>query len=71
MNIWFNNYTCYRENKVRFTGPFGAFYIDFENFQEDEFIRQRQLGRMQDIDVVESDFYRLSIIVLLQNVEER
>ena len=50
------------ENKVRFTGPFGAFYIDFENFQEDEFIRQRQLGRMQDIDVVESDFtgYQLS-----------
>ena len=42
--------------------PFGMFYIDFENFQEDEFIRQRQLGRMQDIDVVESDFtgYQLS-----------
>ncbi len=44
------------ENKVRFTGPFGMFYIDFEMFTNEEFKRQRQMGRMQDIDLIEADF---------------
>ena len=44
------------ENKVRFIGPSGLFYIDFEIFQGDEFLKHRRLGRMQDIDIVESDF---------------
>ena len=44
------------ENKVRFVGPSGLFHIDFEIFQEEEFIKHRQMGRMQDIDIVESDF---------------
>ena len=50
------------ENKVRFLGPFGNFHIDFENFQAEEFIKPRQLGRLQDIDIVQSDFtgYQLS-----------
>lgn len=44
------------ENKVRFVGPFGLFYIDFEMFTDDEFIKHRQRGRMQDIDLIDADF---------------
>lgn len=51
------------KNKVRFVSPFGTFYIDFEMFTEDEFIKHRQMGRMQDIDLVEADFtgYQLTL----------
>ena len=51
------------ENKVRFTSPFSMFYIDYEIFMEDEFLKHRQIGRLQDIDIVQSDFtgYQLSV----------
>lgn len=44
------------ENKVRFVGPFNNFYIDFEMFVDEEFKKHRQIGRMQDIDIISSDF---------------
>lgn len=44
------------KNKVRFIGPFNMFYIDFEMFIDDEFIKHRRRGRMREIDIVESDF---------------
>lgn len=44
------------EHKVRFNGPFNSFYIDFEMFLDEDFKIHRQRGRMQDIDIVESDF---------------
>ena len=44
------------KEKKRFNGPFNNFYIDFEMFMEDEFILQRRRGRMQEIDIVSSDF---------------
>ena len=51
------------ENKVRFMAPFGMFYIDFEMFTEEDFIKNRQKGRMQDIDLIEADFtgYQLTL----------
>lgn len=51
------------ENKVRVVGPFALFYIDFEMFDEEEFLLHRRRGRMQDIDLIESDFtgYQISL----------
>lgn len=50
------------KERKRFWGPKKWFYIDFEIFLEDEFILQRRRGRMQDIDIIQSDFtgYQLS-----------
>lgn len=44
------------DDKVRFKIPFQNAYIDFEIVQGDKFIEQRQNGRFQEIDFIESDF---------------
>lgn len=61
------------ENKVRFVGPKNLFYIDFEIFQDEEFKRHRQLGRMQDIDLIEADFtgYQLTYFYRYSNKDSR
>lgn len=44
------------DEKVRFKIPYQEAYIDFEITTGDKFLQQRQNGRFQDIDFVESDF---------------
>ena len=49
--------------RKRFVFDFNSFYIDFETVREENFLRDRQNGRFQDVDIVNSDFkgYQLAI----------
>ena len=44
------------EKKVRFVSSYYNSYIDFVTVDEEKFMRDRQNGRFQDIDFIESDF---------------
>ena len=43
------------DERLRFITPQGA-YFDFTSIMEDDFIRERQKGKFQDIDFINSDF---------------
>lgn len=50
------------DEKVRFKIPVkNEAYIDFEIVDEDRFIKQRQTGRFQEIDFIQSDFKGFAI----------
>ena len=53
--------------RKRFNGPFKLFYIDFEMFMDDEFMKHRRLGRFKDIDIIESDFKGYQLTFFYRN----
>lgn len=54
-------------NKVRFSIPGNtSSYIDFKVYKDEDFIFNRNLGRFQDIDFIESDFMGYQLFYYIQ-----